>query len=470
MLQRKSWHINNNIFRRYDIRGVYDKDFNENTFFYLGYAIAKKNERITVGNDNRSHSQRLAKYLIKGLSAKGAKVFYSGVSSIGLCIFSGWQLKSKKIIFITASHLEPQWNGLKIHYGDGEPFKTKDIKKIKQAIYRLKNKKLISEKQKQNILKVNFYQKYINFFKQNFSLVKNNNLKIVVDCADGAASMIAPLVLKKLGWQVKKIHCDYKIFGQRRTSEPTLKATTKLKKVVIQTKAHFGVAFDGDGDRAIIIDDKGRYLSGNEIGSLLAKFLINEHKQKQKKLVIVKTVAVSMSLENNLKNQKNIIIKEVPVGHNSVIPACKKYKAILGVEQSSHIVMPQYFIFDDALLVPLKIGEIIVKENKPLSKLINNLKRYPYKEINWHYDDNKKNLFIKIITSIAKKLFKKLKITDGVKICFPYGWFLIRQSNTSPNIKGYLEAINKSKLKLIEKKMQMLIKKVRGRGLEPPRE
>ncbi|BCX15490.1 MAG: phosphomannomutase [Candidatus Parcubacteria bacterium] len=470
MNNQKSVQINNNIFRRYDIRGVYGKDFNEDTFFQLGYAIAKQNERITVGSDNRRHSRQLAKYLIKGLSAKKAKVFYTDISSIGLCVFTGWQLKSNKIIFITASHLEPHWNGLKIHYGDGEPFKSKDIKNIKQAIKKLKNKQLIAPKQKQSIVKVNFSQKYINFFKKHFPLLKNNNLKIVVDCADGATSIIAPLVFKKLGFWVKKIHCNYKIFGKRRASEPTLEATTKLKKIVQQTKAHFGVAFDGDGDRAIIIDDQGRYLNGNEIGSLLAKFLINEHQQTQQKLIIVKTVAVSMALENNLKIQKNINIKEVPVGHNSVIPACKKYKAILGVEQSSHIVMPQYFIFDDALLVPLKIGEILIKEKKPLSMLINDLKTYPYKEITWYYDDNKKNQFVKTITSFAKKLFKKFKIIDGIKIYFPYGWFLIRQSNTSPNIKAYLEAINKSKLKLIEKKMMALIKKVRGRGLEPPRE
>jgi len=444
--------INPSIFRAYDIRGIYGKDLNENLFKKIGFVLGRKNEKFLVGHDIRKSGKKLAMALIEGLVTRNSKVFFCGKSSFGLCYFSGFKLKVDKTLFVTASHLPKEWNGLKINFGDGEPVSSKEIEKIKDKILKIQERKIKFKKPK--FKKVNLKKEYIKELFQKFPILKNKKLKVVLDCGNGATSLVAPKIFKKFGFETIELFCQPDPNFPNRDPEPTFDSTKILREKVLKEKADFGVAFDGDGDRGVIIDDKGRYLNGNQVGIILGKDILKESKNKK----VVRTVSCSMAIDEELKKYGAKII-ETPVGHTFVISQVKKEKAVLGIEESNHIVIPNYFLFDDAILIPLKIAEILIKERKKLSEIVNEIKIYPFEEIFFECPDEKKFEVVKILAKKFKKEYKKVNTLDGVKVIFDFGWVLIRASNTSPKIRLYVEAKTKQKLKFLKDKFSKILKK-----------
>jgi phosphomannomutase len=444
--------INPLIFRAYDIRGIYKKDIDEDIFRKIGFVLGKENKKFLVGQDIRKSGKNLAMALIEGLVTCGSKVFFCGKSSFGLCFFSGFKLKVDKTLFVTASHLPKEWNGLKINFGDGEPVSSKEIEKIRDKVLKIEGKEIKFKKPR--FKKVNFKKEYIKTLLEKFPLLKEGKLKIVLDCGNGSTSLVAPQIFKKFGFEVIELFCNPDPSFPNRDPEPTFESTKILREKVISEKADFGVAFDGDGDRGVIIDDKGRYLSGNQVGIILGKDILKESKNKK----VVRTISCSMAIDEELKKYGAKII-ETPVGHTFVISAVKKNKAVLGIEESNHIVIPKYFLFDDAILIPLKIAEILIKEKKKLSEIVDQIKIYPFEEIVFECPDEKKFEVVKSLAEKFKKEYKRVNTLDGVKVIFDFGWVLIRASNTSPKIRLYVEAKTKEKLKFLKDKFSKIIKK-----------
>lgn len=443
-------NINPFIFRAYDIRGVYGKDLNEEIFRKIGFILGKDKGKFLVGNDVRKSGENLAKSLIQGLQTAGAEVVYTGTVSFGLCLFSGWKLKTDKTLFVTASHLPPDWNGLKMYFGDGEPFSSEMIERLRDGVIASQKEEIAFNNPE--IEKVDFKKEYISYLLEKFSIIKEKQLKTFIDCGNGSVSLIGPEIFDKFGFKNTKIFCNPDILFADRESDPTIEATKILQEKVVEEKADFGVAFDGDGDRGVIIDDKGRYLNGNQVGVILGKSFLSESKGK-----IVKTVSCSMSIEEELKPLGAEII-ETPVGHTFIISECKKQNALLGVEESGHIVMPSYFLFDDAILIPLKIAEIIVKEKKRLSEIVDQIKIYPFQEIVFDCPDENKFAVIENLKQKFQKEYDKVNTLDGVKVYFDYGWILVRVSNTSPKIRLYVEAKDEQNFKSLKDKFSNILK------------
>jgi phosphomannomutase len=444
--------INPLIFRAYDIRGIYKKDIDEDVFRRIGFVLGRKNKKFLVGHDIRKSGKNLAMALTEGLVTSGSKVFFCGKSSFGLCFFSGFKLKVDKTLFVTASHLPKEWNGLKINFGDGEPVSSREIERVRDKVLKIEGKEIKFKKPK--FKKVNFKKEYIETLFQKFPLLKERKLKIVLDCGNGATSLVAPQIFKKFGFEVIELFCNPDPNFPNRNPEPTFEATKILREKVISEKADFGVAFDGDGDRGVIIDDKGRYLSGNQVGIILGKDILRKSKNKK----VVRTVSCSMAIDEELKKYGAKII-ETPVGHTFVISAVKKNKAILGIEESNHIVIPKYFLFDDAILIPLKIAEILIREKKKLSEIVDQIKIYPFEEIVFECPDEKKFEVVKSLAEKFKKEYKRVTTLDGVKVIFDFGWILIRASNTSPKIRLYVEAKTEKKFKFLKDKFSKILEK-----------
>ncbi len=442
------------IFRAYDIRGIYKKNLDEEVMEKIGFVLGKKKEQFVVGQDVRKSGKSLADSLIKGLIIGGGKVTYVGETSFGQALFAGWKLKKDKVLYITASHLPPEWNGLKIYHGDGVAIAEKDIQRIRDEVVRLKPQTLDQKSPNLKIEKIDIKKEYSDYLIKKFPKLKNNKIKIVVDCGNGAMCLSAPQIFKKFGISLSELYCNIDPSFSGRGSEPKEKAVQELKNRVMKESADFGVAFDGDGDRAVIIDDKGRYLRGDQIGTILAKNILK--KVNRKKVII--SMTCSMNCERELTPLGGKVIR-VPVGHTFMTINVKKHNAVFGMEESGHIVIPQYFWFDDALLVPLKIMEVILEENKKLSQLVDETKIYPFKNIEFNCSDEIK---FKVVARIKKKLkkeYKKVDLTDGIKVSFDYGWILIRDSNTSPIIRLYIEAENDTQLKKLKDKFSKVIKK-----------
>jgi phosphomannomutase len=444
--------INPVIFRAYDIRGIYKKDIDENIFRKIGLVLGEKNKKFLVGHDIRKSGKNLAMALIEGLVTCGSKVFFCGESSFGLCFFSGFKLKVYKTLFVTASHLPKEWNGLKINFGDGEPVSSKEIERIRDKVLKIEGKEIKFKKPK--FKKVNFKKEYIKALLEKFPLLKEGKLKIVLDCGNGATSLVVPQIFKEFGFEVIELFCNPDPNFPNRNPEPTPETTKILRERVLSEKADFGVAFDGDGDRGVIVDDKGKYLNGNQIGIILGKDILKESKNKK----VIRTVSCSMAINEELKQYGAKII-ETPVGHTFVISAVKKNNAVLGIEESNHIVISKYFLFDDAILIPLKISEILKREQKRLSEIVDKIKIYPFEEIPIECPDEKKFEVIENLKREFKKRYKKVNTLDGVKVIFDFGWILIRASNTSPKIRLYVEAKTEKKLKFLKEKFLKILKK-----------
>lgn len=426
------------IFREYDIRGIYGKDLNEDTMESIGKAAAifvRKNgwtDNVVIGNDIRVSSPSLSEALARGVVSGGVNVIDAGTSSFGTCLFSGLKLKSSLTLYITASHLPPEWNGLKIYTGEGIPVPPALIKEI------IDEKPYPKPDYEGSIEKANLKPDYVEFLKSKFKI--SRKLKVVIDCGNGSTCLAAPDIFKALGFEVTELFCDVDPAFPNRPSDPSINNITKLIETMKSGAYDLGVAFDGDGDRAAVVDNKGRVLTGNELGSVIGKHILGRERGN-----VVITVACSMSMENELKKMGGMIIK-VPVGHTFVISKCKDANALMGVEESGHMVLPEYFTFDDAVLIPLKIAEIIAESGKSLAEHYETLTVYPFEEIVFSCPDEKKfNVVINLLGEF-REIYDKITDMDGVRLDFEDGWILIRASNTSPKIRLYVEATTQDKL------------------------
>lgn len=431
------------IFRAYDIRGIYNKDLKIETMVKigmgLGTAMKKHSEKkIIVGNDIRTSSPLFSNALIAGLLATGAKVTNCGTSSFGVTLFAGWRLKKDVSAYITASHLPPEWNGLKLYNGEGEGYSEKQIYEIKDIVLANDYKK--DEWNKLNeVQSVDYKNEYIEFMAKNFHLERK--MKTVLDCGNGSACLVAPEVFKSIGIETIELYCDVDPFFSNRESEPTKENLQTLSKLVVENNADFGVAFDGDGDRGVIVDDKGRILSADPVGIIIGKEIFSNRNG-----VTVANVESSMAVEKELE-PIGVRVDRIPVGHTFLTREAKKRGALLGIERSGHMIMPEYFLFDDAMLIPLKIAEILSKSEKTMSEFVDEIPIFPKETYNFKCDDNKKFQVIKELQKKLSEEYEKVNIMDGVRVDLDNGWGLIRASNTSPIIRITVEGDSKGSLK-----------------------
>ncbi len=436
------------IFREYDIRGVYGKDINENIMENVGKALAtfaRENDLagpIVVGNDIRTSSPSLSKSLIKGIISRGVNVVDVKTSSFGVCLFSGWKLKASLTAFVTASHLPPEWNGLKIYTGEG-------IGVSPAAIEGIIDDRKAGAEYEGSVEYADLKKAYIDFLRSRFKI--NKKLKIALDCGNGSTALAVPELFEAFGFETTKIFCDVDPGFPNRPSEPAPKNITKLVETVKNGGFDFGVAFDGDGDRAALVDGKGRVLTGNEIGMLFGRQTL---KTKGGRAVI--TIACSLALEKELKKHGADVIK-VPVGHTFVVAKCKDAGALLGVEESGHMVLPEYFAFDDAVLIPLKIAEIISGTDKSLADHYDSLIIYPFEEIPFNCPDDVKFGVISGLLEEFREIYDSVTDMDGVRLDFDDGWILIRASNTSPKIRLYVEATTKDRFEDLKKTFSKVV-------------
>jgi phosphomannomutase len=438
--------ISKNIFRAYDIRGVYKKDIFPEIFYKIGLATGNytdkiiNGKRITIGNDIRQSSIPLVHSFLSGVSATGINVIYTGISSFGQTLFKGWELKHDLICFITASHLPPEWNGIKFYYGDGVGLPEKELNKIRD--FTINDEYQMVDWQKIGSVKsIDPKSSYNNFFKSKFKF--NKKLKVALDCGGASTTLSAPFIFKSIGLDVVPVFCDPDPSLSKRPSEPNPENLSSLVNTVKEKNCDFGVAFDGDGDRSVIVDNKGNILSADETGIVIGKYGLDK-----KEGIVIVNVECSKVVKEQLE-PIGFNVKQIPVGHTFLTLEAKKHRSPLGIESSGHLILPEYFLFDDALVVPLKIAQIIESMDKNLNDLISDIPKYPSVKKIIKCDDNIKfNVIEKLKNDISNE-FDNVNTMDGLRVDLENGWVLIRSSNTSPLIRLTAEADNENILKNI---------------------
>jgi phosphomannomutase len=433
--------ISKQIFRAYDIRGLYNKDISPDVFYKIGLAAGSyvkqtmKGSRIVIGCDIRQSSPPLTHAFIAGVTATGVHILHTGTTSFGQTLFAGGQMNADLIAFVTASHLPPEWNGIKFYYGDGVGFPEDKLMAIRDLVLR-DSFEVVSWDKIGQVHSIEAKINYQNFFTSRFTFKKK--LRIALDCGGASTTLSAPEIFSALGLSTVPIFCDPEPTFSQRPSDPKPKNLSVLVEAVKKNTCDFGVAFDGDGDRAVIVDNTGQILSADQTGIILGKYGI-----KEKKGTVIVNVECSKSVKEQLE-PLGYTIKQIPVGHTFLTLEAKQEHAPLGIESSGHLILPEYFLFDDALVIPLKIAEILQQTKKPLHEIVTMIPTYPTKKEEIDCPDEIKFNVVQQLRQQLVKEFEHVNTMDGVRVDLAEGWVLIRPSNTSPIIRLTTEADNET--------------------------
>ena len=414
------------------------------TVAYLLSSTKSKRRRVIICKDTRLSGYLYEPLVTAGFISMGIDAILVGplpTPSLPLLIK---MLRADIGVMITASHNTYEYNGLKFFDSNGLKLK-KDIEKKIERIISNSNQYLkvinSSSKSGKAIRLEDSSGRYSEYLKS--TLDKKNifkKFKIVLDCANGATYQIAPNLFWELGHQVISINSNPD--GTNINKNCGAVEISGLKKTVLKKRADIGFAFDGDGDRLIVVDEKGNEVDGDKIIALFAKYFIGL-KNKPKNNKVITTVMSNLGFEQYLKEELNISLIRTDVGDINVINAMLKYKCLLGGEQSGHIILSEYSNTGDGILAALKIIEIMSTKNEKTSRIFDLYKELPQKKINIKYKKINRNIRKRINSlSLDKVINKKLYR------------LLIRFSGTEPLIRILVEGPNKKEVEKIAKKFK----------------
>ncbi len=438
--------MKNKYFGTDGIRGrVNQGNITGEKFFKFGLASGtyfknqkKSKQTAIIAKDTRLSGYTLEPALVSGLVSGGMHVFTLGpLPTNGLAMLTK-TMKANMGIMITASHNPFYDNGLKLFGPDGMKLSDKIENKIEKLIDAKNTKQLTNPKFLGRVKRLeNGNDKYIKILKSNFP--KNFNLKgtkIILDCANGACYKAAPKLLKELG--AKVISIGVKPDGLNINEKCGSTYPSKLKSAVKKFSANVGISFDGDADRIIMCDEKGKIVDGDQIIAMLAQ------RWKSKKILkggVVGTLMSNYGLENFLKNKKIKFVRS-KVGDRYVKEKMKKLNYNLGGEQSGHIILGKFATTGDGLLVALEVL-FSLRKGKKASEVLNVFKPLP---------QILENVFVKD-KKVINKPKSKSAIKTANKLMGKKGRILVRKSGTEPKIRIMAESYDK---KLILKCIKLI--------------
>ena len=439
------------IFKAYDIRGIYKKELTLESIDLIARSLSdlyqKDNDIIVVGRDGRLSSEAISNTLIRGLLESGKKVIDIGQVPTPLLYFAVNYFKINSGIIVTGSHNPKNYNGLKIIM-DNHALAGEEIQNIYNKILS-KNLKKINKNSEVGEEKINIEKNYLEAILKDIKI--NKKLKVAIDAGNGAAGPISLKVYKKLGLEVIDLYCDIDgNFPNHHPNPSEPKNLINLISSVKENKCDIGVAFDGDGDRCLIIDNLGNILWPDRQMMLYSKNILSKNANEK----IVFDVKSSKDLPIYIKEYGGIAVMS-RTGHSYIKMKMKEINAILGGEMSGHIFFKdRWFGFDDGIYASLRMLEIISNENKKSSEIFDELpSSYSTPEINIKVDkDGNQHEFMKKFCSKVNFDGAEISKIDGLRADFKNGWGLVRASNTTPCLVMRFEANTEEELKEIQDK------------------
>tara|TARA_B100000676_G_scaffold168040_1_gene165379 strand:- start:4598 stop:5965 length:1368 start_codon:yes stop_codon:yes gene_type:complete len=433
-------HLNKSIFREYDIRGIVKTDFPDSVVESLGkafgtYILKQNGNTISVSGDIRESSPILKQNFINGVLSTGANVIDVGILPTPVNYYSIYHLDVDAAVQITGSHNPNEFNGFKFSCKK-ESFYGEKIQQLKNMIL---NKNYTSGNgtlKKQNILN--------NYIEMLCSKIKlNKKLKVIIDSGNACGCLTVPQTLKKLGVNVEELYCNIDSSFPNHHPDPTV--DSNLKDIISKIKESdfdLGMAFDGDADRIVVIDENGEIIRSDNLICLFLPEIITSTNKK-----IIFDVKCSESLEKMIIKYGGTPLMW-KTGHSLIKDKMKIEKANFAGEMSGHIFFgDDYYGYDDALYVGLRLLQILSNTNKKLSQLTNEIPKYystPEMRIDCVNDEEKFKITEKAIQYFTNN-YECITI-DGVRIKFKNGWGLVRSSNTQPVIVCRFEATTQNDL------------------------
>lgn len=438
------------IFRSYDIRGIYGNDIDEQVFDRVGNALAQFTERdILIARDARLSSEKLLNALMNG--ALKAEKTVQNIGEVPLSVAVDWAISQQlTLAYITASHLGKEWNGVKFFYYTGVGFSEADYQKIGEMVeegkYFSRLRAVPVREETEDTIDL-----YIKHLEQKIPKIEaKKRVKILVDCGNGTAGIIAKRLFSKFGFEADTLFEKPDGTFPNRASDPKEDPLTEMKKKV--GKYDFGLAYDGDADRFVAVTKSGIKLTPEQ-----AAFVILSELAKEKKGGIVANAECSMLVEEMAKKFDVPVIR-CRVGHNFLMEAMQSSDAIFGMEFSGHYAIKHISSFDDAIAVSLYFAQAVQKAQKPLEDILKELPEHFSERLDFPVADEKK---FEVVEKIKSELSRNYSVEtlDGARINMDSSWALIRASNTSPLIRMTVEAKSKERLEETKNIFSEIVKK-----------
>ncbi len=449
------------IFREYDIRGIVEKELTPDVVEKIGRSfgtIARERgvKTISLGRDGRLTSPALRDQLITGLIGAGINVVDLGLCASPLLYFSLFHCEVDGGIMITGSHNAAEYNGFKMCVGK-EALYGADIQRLREVF----------EAEKFSIGKGTvsgqpIIPEYLAYLKKQFSSLNAEHLRVVIDCGNGAAGLVAKEALEQLGCQVTGLYCELDGHFPNHHPDPTVvENLSDLVRKVQESKAHVGIGYDGDADRIGVIDDQGGILWGDRLLLLFARNVLETHPGS----TFISEVKASQVFYDDIPKRGGRAIMW-KTGHSIIKAKMKEEKAVLAGEMSGHVFFAdRYYGYDDAIYASCRLIEILVNKKQPLSSLLSDVPQTVVTpEIRVDCPDDQK---FQLVKAIAERLqdfvaaqdssalpIRELITIDGIRVRFDHGWGLIRASNTQPALVLRFEAETQEQLTNIRKYLE----------------
>ena len=442
------------IFREYDIRGIYDEEMDDETAYYIGRAYGTKLKEIgkdstVVGYDNRLSSVSLEKELVKGLVDTGINVLRLGLVTTPMCYFAANYFKVNSSMMITASHNPKEYNGFKFSYNGIHNAYGDSVKEIYNLI---KSKEYASGVG--SVKNVSIEEEYIHLVLDKLNL-GNRDLKVVYDPGNGTTSIIADKIFEKL--PIKKVPiCNISdgSFPNHHPDPCVYANLTMLKNKVLAEHADLGIGYDGDGDRVGFIDNLGNMIETDKFMIIMWRYMYDKVAKKE----CLFDVKCTKALEDELL-KLGVKPIEYRTGNSYTRAASSKGDYPLSGELSGHVYFRDKFPgYDDGIYAGMRLIELLSHTDKPLSSLLDGInKYYSTEELKVKVTDETKFTIIDNIINYSKNRGYNTITIDGCKAKFDDGFALVRASNTGPNITMRFEATTEERLKEIKGEFETVL-------------
>ena len=438
------------IFKAYDVRGIYGDTLTLETAYNIGVAFSEfvQSEKIIVGHDGRTSNLEIFNAVATGIKSKNKDVHYIGTVPTDV-VYSLSGLLDLPGLIITASHNPKEWNGFKFCNRGASPIGVEsgllEIKKLASKNYALPL--VLAESKKEDVTDI-----YINHLKEIVNPEHiNSSIKFAIDGGNGAIGSVIDSLSSKYGLNYEGIYMDVDGMFPNHPADPSNpKNLEELVNLVLEKNYQFGVAFDGDADRAVFSDDKGNIISGSIMTAIISDWLL----AKRGEIKVVHNVNVPPSVTSYL-NKKGVNLIRSKVGHSYIKQIMRDEDADFGGEHSAHFYLRENFYADSGIVTLLIFLQILSEKNQTPSELISSYSFFPSSgEINF----NVKNVdeSIAIVQNSFEKEFDTL---DGISYFEDDYWFNIRGSNTEPKLRLNAEAKNIEILNELVNKIRNIIER-----------
>ncbi len=440
------------IYKACDIRGVYGKDLTEGIAREIGRAIGNKliagyglPVTSVVGGDVRPSTRALKQAVVEGLVTTGCRVTDIGTVPTPAFYFARQHLQAEGGVMVTASHNPPGFNGFKLVLGK-TPITPEDIEEIKNIVKKGKLKVESERIKRGGVRRTEIIEEYINFIKEaGKDFVPETPLKVVIDAGNGCMSRIAPRVFRDFGHGVSELYCREDGTFPNRHPNPALEESLRdLSKKVVEEKADLGMGFDGDGDRVVFVDEKGKGIESDKAIVIFVKDILGRQLSSGgRRPKIVYDIKCSRIVPETIEKCGGIPLIQKS-GHAFLKGGLLKEKAVFGGEISGHFFFGELG-GDDSLYASLYLTKIIAARGKTLGELASDIPAYfTTPDIRIPYEGNGAEVLRKIREGLSSYDVDTL---DGVRVQFSQGWGLVRVSVTEPLLTFRFEARSEEGLK-----------------------